>query len=148
MKPLVSAFVGGALFGVGLVISQMTRPDKVIGFLDFTGDWDPSLAFVMAGAVMVYGIGRRLVRRRVAPVLAPRFLEPTRHDIGPRLLGGAALFGLGWGLAGFCPGPALISVLPGERSALIFTVAMLGGMALFHLMERGLQRRAAALQAS
>jgi len=108
----------------------MTQPAKVIGFLDVFGDWDPSLAFVMGGAVATHAILRRLVIRRTAPLLEAGFSLPTLTSIDGRLLGGAALFGVGWGIAGFCPGPALVATGAGARAAMVFTVAMLAGMFL------------------
>src|SRR5215204_2606054 len=104
MALIVSAFVSGLLFGLGLIVSQMVNPAKVLGFLDIFGNWDPSLAFVMGGAVLVSAVGHRVARGRGRPVLAPRLEIPTRRDLDARLLGGAALFGVGWGLVGLCPG--------------------------------------------
>lgn len=124
---LVSLLVG-AMFGAGLLISGMTQPAKVIGFLDVTGGWDPSLAFVLVGAIVVHALAYRLVPRLRAPLLAERFGIPTRKDIDPKLITGAALFGAGWGLGGYCPGPALTSVTAGASSTVIFTAAMLTGM--------------------
>lgn len=143
-KTGASALVGGTIFGLGLAISGMTLPAKVVGFLDISGDWDPSLAFVMGGAVAVYAVGLRLVTRRTHPILGPRFLLPTRTDISPRLLGGAALFGLGWGIGGFCPGPALTSLVGGGTEALVFVGAMALGMALFGRVDRSIPRPAPA----
>jgi hypothetical protein len=120
------------LFGIGLAVAGMTRPEKVAGFLDFTGAWDPSLGLVMAGAVAVHFVLHRLVRRRPSPIFDTRFHLPTRKDIDPKLVLGAALFGLGWGLGGFCPGPALVSASAGATSGLLFVGAMLGGMLLQH----------------
>jgi uncharacterized protein len=106
MKSLLS-FISGIVFALGLGISGMTRPVKVIGFLDFTGHWDPSLAFVMIGAITIYFVAYRLIRTRSAPVLIEKFSIPQRTDIDRNLVVGAAVFGAGWGLSGFCPGPAL-----------------------------------------
>lgn len=130
MRPTVSSFVCGLIFALGLGIGGMTQPAKVIGFLDVFGDWDPSLAFVMGGAVATHAILRRLVIRRAAPLLEAGFSLPTLTSIDGRLLGGAALFGVGWGIAGFCPGPALVATGAGARAAMVFTVAMLAGMFL------------------
>lgn len=134
---LVMAGVVGALFGAGLLVSGMTQPAKVIGFLDVAGGWDPSLAFVMGGAVVVYGLAWRLVRaRRREPWFDAAFHLPTRRDLDARLLGGAAIFGVGWGLAGYCPGPALTSLGGGGTDALVFVGAATVGM----LLERAARR--------
>ncbi|OHZ00538.1 DUF6691 family protein [Salinicola sp. MIT1003] len=126
MKAL-AGYLAGLLFGLGLAISGMTDPARVIGFLDVAGAWDPTLIFVLGGAVITTFIGYRLVWRRQAPVLDARFQLPTRRDLDGRLLGGAALFGIGWGLTGYCPGPAVAS-LPGLSWPLaLFLVAMVAG---------------------
>src|SRR5688500_2533350 len=109
MRPAIGLFTG-FLFGLGLVISGMSDPDKVLNFLDVFGSWDPSLAFVLSGAVLVTFFGYRFTWARGAPLLGERFELPTRKDLDPRLLAGAALFGVGWGLGGFCPGPALTAI--------------------------------------
>ena len=114
----------------------MTKPTKVVGFLDVAGDWDASLAFVMIGAIAVHMALYRLVRRRGAPLFDLRFHVPTRRDLDPRLLGGAALFGLGWGLGGFCPGPALVSLASGGGAVFAFVAAMLGGMLLQQIVSQ------------
>lgn len=131
MKIKLAAFAAGMLFAIGLGISGMTQPDKVIGFLDLFGKWDPALMFVMGGAVLVYGIGFRLLRRLARPILAAGFQIPTRKDIDARLLTGASLFGVGWGLSGFCPGPALVSLASLSADVFIFVGAMLVGMWCF-----------------
>ena len=128
MPPLLAALGAGALFGLGLLVSGMVDPAKVLAFLDIAGDWDPSLAFVMAGAIPVAAIGFRLGARRRAPLCAPGFAPPTRQGIDARLVGGAVLFGLGWGLAGLCPGPALVLLGLVEAKVLVFVAAMIGGM--------------------
>ncbi|WP_193560527.1 DUF6691 family protein [Dankookia rubra] len=133
----MAALAAGLLFGLGLVVSGMVNPAKVLGFLDVAGDWDPSLAFVMAAAIPVATLGFRLGGRMQAPLCATAFAPPARRRIDARLLGGAALFGVGWGLAGFCPGPALASLSFGGWRALAFVAAMLVGMGLFRLAERG-----------
>lgn len=125
----------GLLFGVGLVISGMSNPAKVLNFLDLAGTFDPSLAFVMGGAVLVAFLGFRLVLSWQAPVLAPRFQLPTRTDIDARLIVGPALFGIGWGLGGFCPGPALVSLGLGSPGVLVFVPAMLLGMWAARLVD-------------
>jgi uncharacterized protein len=123
--------VAGFLFAAGLALSGMTQPAKVSGFLDFAGDWDPSLAFVMLGAVGVFFVAHRGSQRLQKPLLAAQFPRPPRSRIDRRLVLGAAAFGIGWGLSGFCPGPALVSVGAGARAALWFVPAMIGGMWLF-----------------
>ncbi|PVE23619.1 hypothetical protein DC522_15120 [Microvirga sp. KLBC 81] len=134
MPLIVSAFASGLLFGLGLIVSQMVNPAKVLGFLDIFGNWDPSLAFVMGGAVVVSALGHLIAKRRGVPVLAPRLEIPTRRDLDPRLMGGAALFGVGWGLVGLCPGPALTALTFGPWQVLVFVAAMIIGMAIFRLV--------------
>jgi uncharacterized membrane protein YedE/YeeE len=128
---ILVAFVCGLVFGLGLVISQMANPAKVLNFLDFAGRWDPSLAFVMSGAVVTAAIGFRLAWRSKAPLLAESFHLPQKARIDARLVGGAALFGTGWGLVGFCPGPALTALSFGGWEAALFVAAMIVGMMLF-----------------
>ncbi|MDQ0348028.1 DUF6691 family protein [Ancylobacter vacuolatus] len=118
----------GVLFGLGLIVSGMSNPAKVLNFLDLAGTFDPSLAFVMGGAVVVAFIGFRLVLRRDTPLMAPRFQLPTRSDIDARLIVGPALFGIGWGLGGFCPGPAFTALGLAAPGTLAFIPAMLAGM--------------------
>ncbi len=126
---LASSMLAGALFGAGLLLSGMTQPAKIIGFLNPTSNWDPSLAFVMGGAVMVYSLVFRLIRRgRRTPWFDKTFHLPTRSDLDLPLIGGAALFGVGWGLGGYCPGPGLVSAAAGSGSGLLFLGAMLVGM--------------------
>lgn len=136
MVRILSALASGLLFGAGLAISGMIDPAKVLGFLDVAGAWDPSLAFVMAGGLAVTFAGYRLVLRRPAPLLEPRFQIPTRRDVDGRLLGGAVLFGVGWGLVGYCPGPALAAVGLGDPSTWIFLAAMVAGMLVYRVVER------------
>ena len=130
MKAIALGAVSGALFGVGLAISGMTQPAKVLGFLDVTGPWDASLAFVMGGAVAVYALAYRLIRRRSGPLFDAEFHVPASKTIDPPLLVGAALFGIGWGLGGFCPGPALVSLGAAAPNAAWFVLAMTAGMLL------------------
>ena len=130
MKQIVSAFVLGLAFGAGLVISGMSNPAKVFGFLDIAGEWDPSLAFVMGGAVVLTFAGFRLLRTRTAPVCDTAMQWPTAAAIDARLLGGAALFGLGWGLVGLCPGPAIASLGIAPQRTALFVLAMVIGMGL------------------
>jgi len=139
MKGPLFVFFSGALFALGLGVSGMTDADKIIGFLNLAGDWDPSLAFVMVGAIGVHLVLYRLILRRRSPLFAERFRVPTRRDIDRRLLGGSVLFGVGWGLGGFCPGPGIVSVMSFGAEALVFTVAMLGGMWLHQRVERSRQ---------
>lgn len=132
----LAAFLCGVLFAAGLCLSGMTQPAKVVGFLDFTGNWDPSLAFVMGGAVLVYAIGYRLVIRRAKPALAEKFQVPAHRGLDRRLVAGSLLFGMGWGLAGFCPGPAIVSLASLDPRPIDFVVAMVLGMGAFHLWNR------------
>lgn len=135
---LLSAFVCGLIFGLGLVLSGMTDPVKVQGFLDLAGDWDVSLAFVMGGAIAVALPAFALWRRRARPVFGLQFGWPQATHIDFRLLAGATLFGIGWGLAGLCPGPALVSVVQGGQGIVAFVLAMLAGS---WLHDRFFQRR-------
>lgn len=127
------ALSAGLLFGAGLTLSHMIDPAKVIGFLDLFGQWDPSLAFVMVAAVSVTFFGYRLARVQGRPWVAPTFVEPRRKSLDPRLIFGAVLFGLGWGLAGYCPGPAIAGLALAQPPTLIFVVAMLAGMLLYRV---------------
>jgi len=131
-----SAFLAGLLFGLGLLVSGMANPAKVLGFLDIAGAWDPSLGLVMAGAIVVGLIAFRVAAQRRHSLLDEPMRLPTRRDIDRRLVLGSLGFGIGWGLAGFCPGPALTLVGAGESKALVFVLAMLAGMAVFELIER------------
>ena len=133
---ILAAFASGALFGTGLAVSRMTDRTVILGFLDVFGDFDPSLAFVMAGAVAVTAVAFRLVLKMPAPALAAGFQLPARDFIDWRLLLGAAIFGAGWGVAGFCPGPMLVGAAAGVRDALIFLPAMLAGSLVYRLLER------------
>lgn len=136
MKPSICALAAGALFGLGLGVSGMTLPAKVKGFLDVTGDWDPTLVMVMVGAIAVHFVLLRLILRRRAPLFATRFHVPTRRDIDLRLVFGAALFGVGWGLSGQCPGPALTNLATGTPTALVFVAALAVGMVIQRRMDR------------
>jgi uncharacterized membrane protein YedE/YeeE len=132
----LGAFLAALVFGIGLIVSGMFNPAKVLGFLDVAGAWDPSLAFVMGGAVAVAAVafhfaGKRRVSLRGAPMQLP-----AGRRIDRRLLVGSTLFGVGWGIAGYCPGPVLVALGMGEAKAVVFTVAMLAGMAAFTLLER------------
>jgi uncharacterized membrane protein YedE/YeeE len=132
----LSEFMIGLLFGLGLLLSGMTDPGKVIGFLDVAGRWDPSLAFVMGGAVAVGFFAFSLARRRTTAFLGGAMSLPSARQIDTRLVVGALIFGAGWGLAGFCPGPALVSMAAGQFKALLFVAAMIAGMVLFALVDR------------
>jgi len=141
MKQSTATLGVGFLFGIGLGIAGMTQPQKVIGFLDIQ-NWDPTLIFVMIGAVGMHMLTYPLVRQRRSPFLDTQWHVPTRKDITPRLLVGSALFGIGWGLGGYCPGPALTSLASGEVRTIAFVAAMFAGMWLFlktgkHLPLRG-----------
>ena len=127
----VVSLVAGLLFGLGLVVSGMTSPHKVIGFLDFFGDWDMSLAFVMVGAIGVHAAAYRVLRGRTSPLLADRFHLPTAKDIDKKLIAGAAIFGIGWGLAGYCPGPAIASLMTLEAGVVAFVVSMAIGTLMY-----------------
>jgi uncharacterized membrane protein YedE/YeeE len=135
MKAPGLALGAGALFGVGLGLSGMTQPPKVIAFLDVTGRWDPSLMFVMMGAIPVYFALQRLIRRRATPIYDAQFHWPDRKTVDRSLLLGSALFGVGWGLGGFCPGPAIVSTGAGGIAAFTFVGAMALGM-LLHAATR------------
>ncbi|MGB3135222.1 MAG: DUF6691 family protein [Nodosilinea sp.] len=134
-KQLV-ALGSGLLFGLGLGISQMIDPQRVIGFLDITGQWDPTLAFVMGGAVLTTLIAFRFVLRQPAPLLGGKFFLPTRDDIDRPLVLGAALFGIGWGIGGYCPGPAIAALVLGSANPALFVVAMIVGMVASKALNR------------
>lgn len=137
MKGGPFAGVAGLLFGLGLGLAGMTRPAKVAGFLDLFGAWDPSLALVMVGAIAVHFVALRLARRRSAPLFEGRFHLPTRRDVDWRLVLGALIFGAGWGLGGYCPGPGLVSAAGGSSGALVFVVGMTTGVLLELVFIRG-----------
>ena len=128
MRRHAVAFASGALFGAGLLVSGMTEPAVVLAFLDVTGAWNPSLALVMVAAVAVHAVGLRLVARRTSPLFGAAFQLPRRRDIDGRLVAGAAVFGVGWGLAGFCPGPSLVAAGGAQLAALVFVATMSAGM--------------------
>ncbi len=135
MKNRIVEFAVGLMFGLGLIVSGMTDPGKVIGFLDLAGLWDPSLAFVMGGAILVGLLAFAVAKKRTTSFLGGAMQLPTARDIDKRLVIGSMVFGVGWGLAGFCPGPAIVSMGAGEPKAFVFVLAMLAGMALFELLE-------------
>jgi uncharacterized membrane protein YedE/YeeE len=132
----LSAFFIGLLFGLGLLLSGMTDPGKVQGFLDLAGAWDPSLAFVMGGAIAVGFFAFALAKQRTRSFLGGGMYLPKATEIDRRLVLGSLTFGVGWGLAGFCPGPGLVSMASGETKGLVFVLAMLMGMAVFESLER------------
>lgn len=129
MRTTIAALIAGTLFGAGLAVSQMIDPAKVLGFLDVAGEWDASLALVMLGALIVMAIAYRMAGGRPAPYFASAFSIPTRRDIDAQLIAGAALFGIGWGLVGLCPGPAISDLALGRTEIYWFVLAMLAGMA-------------------
>lgn len=143
---LVSSFSIGLLFGLGLIISQMVNPAKVIGFLDIAGDWDPTLAVVMAAALAVTFIGYRIALARRHALLGDEFHVPPKGKVDAPLLIGAALFGVGWGLAGFCPGPSLAAATVGGYPAILFIVAMAAGMLAHRFRRPGVTRRSLPLE--
>ena len=140
MKSLALSFGAGGLFAIGLGVSGMAKPAKVTGFLDLFGAWDASLAFVMVGAIAVYFVAHRLILRRSRPLFDKRFHLPTRKDLDARLLIGAAIFGVGWGLGGYCPGPGLVSAATGALPAVAFVLSLAVGMKLEHALSRRLTR--------
>ena len=133
---ILSAFIVGLVFGIGLIVAGMTDPFKVLGFLDLAGNWDPSLAFVMGGAILVGLPAFRIAGKRERALLGESMRLPSATRIDHRLVLGSLAFGAGWGLAGYCPGPALTSLASGSIKPLLFTAAMLAGMGLFELFER------------
>lgn len=135
MIAVAAAFVAGLVLGLGLLVSQMVNPAKVLGFLDLFGAWDPSLALVMATAIPVAAVGFALARKRRRPVVAASFHLPPAGAIDGSCLGGAALFGIGWGLVGLCPGPAIVDLGLGLAPAALFVAAMLAGMGVYELVQ-------------
>jgi uncharacterized membrane protein YedE/YeeE len=133
MTKLLTAIVCGALFGAGLVVSDMINPARVLAFLDVAGDWDPSLALVMGGALIPSALAYLYRRRLTKPLVADQFQVPAGRRIDTALLGGAVLFGVGWGLVGLCPGPALAGLVTGRGPVFLFVAAMLAGMAIFRI---------------
>ena len=135
MGQLISAFLVAAIFGLGLSISEMINPARVVGFLDVAGRWDATLLLVMAGALLVTAPAFPLILHRTKPLLADRFVLPTKTQVDRPLIVGAVLFGIGWGLAGFCPGPALAALASGSPAVLLFVTAMIGGQWLGSRLE-------------
>ncbi|USG60180.1 hypothetical protein NBZ79_13440 [Sneathiella marina] len=134
----IISLISGGVFGFGLALSGMVNPSKIIGFLDITGNWDPSLLFVMAGGVLVTIISFRFILNRPTPVFGGKLILPTKQDIDPQLLAGAGLFGIGWALGGFCPGPALSALAYGNEKVFIFVGAMIVGITLAKIGLRSL----------
>ena len=134
-RDILVPLASGTIFGAGLTFGGMTDPARVRGFLDLFGDWDPTLAFVMGGAVLVMALAWIVQRQMLQPVFAEGFSLPDRNDLTPRLIGGSALFGIGWGIAGLCPGPGFAALAIEPVSASIFVVALLAGMVLVRLFE-------------
>lgn len=144
MKYVIS-LIAGLIFAVGLAVGGMTQPSKVIGFLDFFGDWDPSLAFVMGGAVLANLIVFKITTKtRERPLFEPKFRIPTRSDIDWQLVAGAGLFGIGWGLAGYCPGPGLTALGSAAATPFIFIAAMIAGMVLYQGFDKFVLSRTGA----
>ncbi len=136
MRQVIAALAAGTLFGAGLTVGGMTDPARVRGFLDLFGNWDPTLAFVMGGAVLVMAIAWQVQKRVAHPLLAEGFSLPDRTDLSGRLVLGSALFGVGWGVAGLCPGPGIAALVIAPSAAAIFVIAMIAGMAIARFLER------------
>lgn len=145
-RKLLPPLVSGTLFGAGLTVSGMTDPARVRGFLDVFGAWDPTLVFVMGGAVLVMAVAWRIRRRMGAPIFAERFSLPDRNDLDVRLITGSVLFGIGWGIAGLCPGPAIASLALSPLGVLPFVLAMLAGMAAQQAIGLMPRRRQTAVE--
>ncbi|MEO5734845.1 MAG: DUF6691 family protein [Rubrivivax sp.] len=146
MTTVFTSLLAGLVFGLGLIVSGMANPAKVLGFLDLAGAWDPSLAFVMTGAIAVAALAFALAKKRTVSFLGAALKLPGSRHIDRRLVIGSVLFGIGWGIAGFCPGPGLVALGMGETQALVFVGAMLAGMGLFELIER--RKQASHLRAA
>ena len=136
MKYSVTSLLAGLIFGLGLMVSGMANPEKVLGFLDIAGLWDPSLAFVMGGTIIVGLVAFAVARRRTLSFLGVTMKMPANNRIEPRLVIGSMMFGIGWGIAGFCPGPALVALGAGEIKAVVFVASMVAGMMAFEVIER------------
>ena len=135
MKYLI-AYISALLFGLGLGISSMTDPSNVVGFLGLFGDWKPALILVMGGAIAFHSISYYLIKRRPTPILADSFLLPVKRHVDRRLVIGSAFFGIGWGIGGYCPGPAIASLVTFSTPVLVFVASMIGGIALFHYIYK------------
>ena len=136
MKFSLASLFAGLVFGLGLIVSGMANPEKVLGFLDIAGAWDPSLAFVMGGVIMVGVVAFAVARKRTLSFLGFHMKMPTSNHIDKRLILGGLMFGIGWGIAGFCPGPGLVALGAGEIKAAVFVAAMVAGMGIFEVIER------------
>lgn len=134
MRILLAAFLSGLLFACGLVVSGMVLPTRVIGFLDVFGHWDPTLMFVMVGGILTHSVTYKLITSRNSPLLAAMFVKPSKVILDRKLLIGSAIFGIGWGTAGYCPGPGIVSLGSGAIAPLIFVSAMIGGILVFRLL--------------
>ena len=139
MKNSIVALLVGFIFAIGLGVAGMTQPAKVVGFLDIFGSWDPSLMFVMAGAIAVHFLTYKLIRKRTKPVFDIKWHVPTSKEVTPALIAGAFLFGIGWGLGGLCPGPAITALASFEVRPLIFVLSMITGMYLYRLVDKKLK---------
>ena len=135
MKPAIGSYLSGLIFSIGLAVSGMTQPKKVLAFLDIFGDWDSSLMFVMVGAIGAYSVVYRLVLKRQKPLIEDKLQIPEPRKVDKKLILGAIIFGIGWGLAGFCPGPALTSLATLQKAPLIFGLGLIGGMITFKLLR-------------
>jgi hypothetical protein len=135
MKPAIGSYLSGLIFSIGLAVSGMTQPKKVLAFLDIFGDWDSSLMFVMVGAIGAYSVVYRLVLKRQKPLIEDKLQIPEPRKVDKELILGAIIFGIGWGLAGFCPGPALTSLATLQKAPLIFGLGLIGGMITFKLLR-------------
>jgi uncharacterized membrane protein YedE/YeeE len=141
---LIFVYLIGVIFGTGIVLSGMANPAKVINFFDVAGPWDPSLAFVMGGALIVTAIGYRMVFGRARPIFEGRFVLPTARNLDARLIGGSAVFGVGWGIAGFCPGGALPALGTGRIEVILFVIALIGGIFAAKFLQNLSRPKAAA----
>ena len=141
LKSFLSALVAGLVFGLGLIFSEMVNPKRVQGFLDIAGNWDPTLVFVMAGALLVAGVGYKLTFLRGRPLFSSSFFVPANRIIDSRLIVGAILFGVGWGLSGLCPGPAIVATSTFNQDIIIFVVAMIGGIKLSEFVQHKISER-------
>lgn len=136
MKNNVSAAIVGFVFALGLGISGMTQPEKVVGFLDIMGNWNPALMFVMAGAILVHSVSYKLIRKKQSPLFSEKWHVPDRRDVTPALVVGSTIFGIGWGLGGYCPGPAVTSLASLHIEPMIFVASMAGGMIAFRILDK------------
>lgn len=139
MKNSLASLVVGFVFAIGLGLSGMTQPQKVIGFLDLFGQWDPSLIFVMVGAIIVHFVTYKIIRKRSSPLLTTHWHVPTKNEITPALTTGAFIFGVGWALGGYCPGPAVTSLASFSKMPIIFVVSMIVGMFAFKAVDKKLK---------